>query len=451
MNRLSSLLISALMFLVFLGAGLETAASVNSSGAINNYVRQQNPPLTLTQIEALIKNRTPDNAVAIEIRRRGIDFTPTPAVLGRLRGLGAGGNTLRAIETAQAGRAKDRYPLNSPQAKVVILVADFSSDGNKDYRATQMLLDRLSDLTRIYPDIEVKALGEPIPEKLSRNAAIAKGKEYNASIVIWGWLEANDEAVNITAYFEILPRSIQGTGTAHPNTYGVTHELIAGLSDLKWFKIQARLGSDMTALSLITIGLARFQARDYKGAISQLTQAIDQDSTFKGTPVVSHMYVARGAAYLYDPGCSVPLALNDFNEAIRIDPKNSTARAYIILTHLCARRHDKAITTAKTFLEDESDVNGLAVINLAIGVAYYDKGEIEQARPFFDRVLQLPEGSPPNPFIILVHALAYLLKGDYKNGSNTLDRVTGPIGQIIHPAFKPFAKGLALVGEGNYD
>lgn len=53
--------------------------------------------LSLTQIEKLIQIRTPDAAVAQEIRSRGLDFTPTPKILDELQRRGAGQATLAVV------------------------------------------------------------------------------------------------------------------------------------------------------------------------------------------------------------------------------------------------------------------------------------------------------------------------------------------------------------------
>jgi hypothetical protein len=60
--------------------------------------RVQNQALALSQIERLIRIQTPDQIVAQEIRKRGLDFVPSTAILQRLRGLGAGPETQQAVE-----------------------------------------------------------------------------------------------------------------------------------------------------------------------------------------------------------------------------------------------------------------------------------------------------------------------------------------------------------------
>jgi preprotein translocase subunit SecD len=56
--------------------------------------------LTLRQIEDLVSLGVPDSAVHTEIQKRGLAFTPTPALLASLRARGAGPMALADIEAA---------------------------------------------------------------------------------------------------------------------------------------------------------------------------------------------------------------------------------------------------------------------------------------------------------------------------------------------------------------
>jgi hypothetical protein len=61
-------------------------------------VEAQRPrPLTLTQIEQLLDNQTPDVVIAREVNSRGLDFTPNAEVVEKLRRRGAGVQTIQAV------------------------------------------------------------------------------------------------------------------------------------------------------------------------------------------------------------------------------------------------------------------------------------------------------------------------------------------------------------------
>jgi protein-export membrane protein SecD len=55
------------------------------------------PRLTLAQVEQLVLSKVPDSTLNAQIRRRGLAFTPTPAMIESLRAKGAGPLTLAAI------------------------------------------------------------------------------------------------------------------------------------------------------------------------------------------------------------------------------------------------------------------------------------------------------------------------------------------------------------------
>jgi hypothetical protein len=58
----------------------------------------QSAPLSLSQIEKLIQIQAPDNTVAAEIERRGVDFVPSKETIEKLRRMGAGSATLDALD-----------------------------------------------------------------------------------------------------------------------------------------------------------------------------------------------------------------------------------------------------------------------------------------------------------------------------------------------------------------
>jgi hypothetical protein len=68
--------------------------------------------LTLNQVEQLIHVGAPDGAIAGEIRRRGLDFVPNEATAATLQRLGAGPQTLQAIDDLKPmlGHAKQVIP-----------------------------------------------------------------------------------------------------------------------------------------------------------------------------------------------------------------------------------------------------------------------------------------------------------------------------------------------------
>jgi hypothetical protein len=67
------------------------------------------PKLTLSQVEQLVSGKVPDSTLSTQIQKRGLAFTPTPAIVESLRAKGAGPLTMAAVE-APAGSYKAAIP-----------------------------------------------------------------------------------------------------------------------------------------------------------------------------------------------------------------------------------------------------------------------------------------------------------------------------------------------------
>jgi hypothetical protein len=70
---------------------LQLAKTVNAQGV-------QTQPLSLIQIQKLIRVQAPDSTIAAEIRRRGLGFVASKEISEALRRAGAGAETLQAID-----------------------------------------------------------------------------------------------------------------------------------------------------------------------------------------------------------------------------------------------------------------------------------------------------------------------------------------------------------------
>ena len=370
-------------------------------------------PLTLTQVERLIQNPSinaedtaaKDQAIAVEILRRGVDFRMTDSTLQNLRKLGAGPQTVQALERLK---------------KVVILVANFSNDENK-YGVTESLLDRLTELERLHSDIEVQPLGESITTQQGRKVAVTTGRKHKANIVIWGRVDRSDEAALITAHFEIIQGS-QHTGAL--SVPGTTQRRRIKLPELKNFTIQTLLSNEMATITLFAAGLSRLEAQDYKAAITHFTEAIRQGNLPNKAVAVnrSDILTARGVAYLYDQGFNSKNALNDFGEAIRANNKNSQARGWRVYVNISQRNNAQVIADSQRLLEDEPGVDVQTISQLLIGIVYLLKDEPAQASPYFDKVIRIAEGYSANAVVAATVGMAYVYKRDFSRGHQYLDR-----------------------------
>lgn len=251
---------------------------------------QQKQPLTLTQIEGLVKIPTPDNAIAVEIRRRGIDFEPSASALEKLRKIGAGPRTIRALQDKH-NRKQAELQSSATSRKTVVIVANFKSLDDQNHAVTETILDQLRDSTKEYDDIQIQALGESISSQQGSEVARIKGRQSKAGIVLWGWYSTTKEKVIINIHFEVLQR---------PNHLFLRQEkqtFILPLGELESFSIQMRLSSEMTYLTLLTIGLARLEVEDYDSAIHHFSTALAQAAVPENMIDPDNIYYYRGYAY----------------------------------------------------------------------------------------------------------------------------------------------------------
>ncbi len=160
------------------------------------------------------------------------------------------------------------YEQATPPTKVVVLVADFDGPESQNYRVTEAILEQLRDATKKYPDVEVKAWAQRITAQQGSNFARKTGKQHKAGIVLWGWYGKTQKKVIITAHFEVL---------RPPENLSLTQEketMQMAVVDLESFVIQEHLSSKMSYLTLLTVGLARYETQDYDGAIERLSDAL---------------------------------------------------------------------------------------------------------------------------------------------------------------------------------
>jgi len=321
-------------------------------------------PLKLDAIEKLMIRIKAPSLVSL-IRKRGIEFRVDESTLQRLQKLGASNAVIEALKELQK-------PERDSQKKVSILVADFKAVSAQDRPVTEMLFEQLRIATKEYPDISIRPLGEPVTAQLGEDYAKEKGKELGADIVIWGWWYSGaEDKILVNIHFEVLrgPRNL--SLSQNMKTFDMP------ISDFKDFnlQIQTPLSSQMSYLTILALGLARFEAEDFDGATAAFTKALS-------LPSVPDTMVAPAAIYYYR-------ALSHL------------AKSFV---HL-ANEIDRAI--ADLNLAIEMDPNYADALR-SLGFAYHLKGESEEALRIFDKAIAL---SPDDVLLLLQRGAVYLSKG----------------------------------------
>lgn len=308
--------------------------------------QEQVRPLTLDQIQALIKNSTPDTAIAIEIQRRGIGFQLDSKTLDELRKVGAGPKTIDSLKTKLQAGPEPEDPCGLI-GKVVVLVANFKNldDKESDAAVTETILDQLREATREYPDTEIQSLNETISSQQGREVAIAKGHERKATIVLWGWYKQIRGNMSLTVHFDPV-QSIPLDLRANQLTRVFTTR------EIESFTVQVKLSKEMTYLTLLTMGMVRLVADDYDGAIERLSSALEHGNAPDELVQSSLLYLARGWAFMQkanfsaDSRRSRESEIADFRKSTQLDDKEPTGYLLLGLAYLQAQEPDKALEAA---------------------------------------------------------------------------------------------------------
>jgi tetratricopeptide (TPR) repeat protein len=298
-----------------------------------------------------------------------------------------------------SGVGYHRYRESQPPTRVILLVADFDGPEPQKYRVTETVLTRLRAALEPYDDAEVKALGRVITEVEGSAVARAEGEKRTAAIVIWGWYGATAEAVPLSVHFEVLrpPEYMPGLG---PEAKGLVQTM--AVAELESFTLQTHLSAEMAYLSLFTVGMARYAAEDWDGAIACFGDALSQ--TAERVPALdqSIVYFYHGLACRrkgdlnwanadYDQANdNYKQAIADYNQAIELQPAFAAAYNARGLAYYRKRDYEQAIkdcTEAIAHADRLPDIRAIAYNNR--GNAYVDKGNLDQAIADYDQAIQL--------------------------------------------------------------
>ena len=178
-----------------------------------------------------------------------------------------------------------------PSRTVTILVADFEGPDPQNYRVTETILTKLRDATAEYDDVKVLALKETITEQLGSEFAKDEAERRKASIVIWGWYGKTADTVPISVNFEVLQRA-ESLPEFTETTNGAVQTF--AVAELESFQLQTRLSSEMTYLTLFTLGVSRYAAEDWENALTRFAAALQSLETDSESLYASVTHFYRG-------------------------------------------------------------------------------------------------------------------------------------------------------------
>lgn len=321
-----------------------------------------------------------------------------------------------------------------PSNRTIIVVADFQSLDGNSYGVTEKLLEQLRESTKEFPDIEVQALKRAISAQDGSEVARAVAKEKNATLVLWGWYVQTRQTALITTHFETIER---------PHSLRLRkdkQEFRVPANTFDSFQIQIQLSNEMTYLSLLTVGLARFEAGDDSGAIELFNRALTQSFVPDQMIDPANIYFFRGTAFLnsmdYDRAISdlsqaltitpenfcTPCTYNnlgvaysykkDFDRAIaelkeglKRSPASSTLRSNLAYNYELKRDLDLAIAEYSEAIRQDPD----ALIYALRGSLYIEKEELDKSLADFNEAIRI---APDFAYAFGMRGIAYSKKGE---------------------------------------
>lgn len=293
----------------------------------------------------------------------------------------------------------------APPNRIVILIADFESVDGEGYGVTQQVIEQLRSAVAQYAEVEIQALDRIITAKEGSKVARELGQDRNAGIVLWGWCHKSQ----VTVHFDLLMRPPGSVGLERDKETVVA----VGVGLDESFSVQTQVSSDMAYLTLLTIGLVRYEVGDLDGAIERWQKALGLTTGPQQMVDPARLYKHLGDAYLYKGDFNS--AIRHYTQAVETNPSMAVAvlnrgAAYYLSGDRAraADDSDRAITLLNEHLARNP---GDAEAYYDRGIAYYHKGDMDRAIADFTAAVGLEPGFV---FAFDNRAGAYAEKGDYE-------------------------------------
>jgi tetratricopeptide (TPR) repeat protein len=332
--------------------------------------------------------------------------------------------------TSKKEEALPSVKATSKEAKIVVLLSDFSGISPESYGVTQIIFDQLTDATKGYQDVKIKRLYQNID---TSEVAQTKGRETQADIVLWGSYLVNQSQTRVTTHFDVIDK------TFDIPLRGDKEILTAKTAKLESFTLQEQLSKEMSYLVLTTVGIIQVENLNLDDAISGFTKAISLSTAPEQIIEPQHLYSYRAISYLmkgkldeaisdytqaisykrtadmfYMRGFALMLqdkssqALNDFNISLSMEPSDQiyALRGYLYLFLINNSR--LALTDFNKAIElNPSNIDA----HLNRDILYLQQGDIDSAMADLNVVISLEPSS--KAYNIL--GTAFEFKGDFNN------------------------------------
>lgn len=287
-----------------------------------------------------------------------------------------------------AGFAGWQHWQNQPIKGVLILVADFEGPDAQNYFVTKTIVENLESATEPYADVTVKRLNQILHQ---RQEARKIGEQRKASIVIWGSYGKTKDMVPISANFELLnpPEYLPELGAEAKGKVRT-----AAAAELENFTLQTRLSQEMTYLTLVTLGMSRYAVKDWDGAVSLFSAALEQTKEPVKLLDQSEIYFAR--AYSHQQKRDHKQAITDYSQTIKLKPNyalayNNRGNAYSDLEQFnqAIKDYTQAIQINQNWGDFNPSYFGLPTAYSNRGITYSDLKQFDKAIEDLNQAIKL--------------------------------------------------------------
>lgn len=293
------------------------------------------------------------------------------------------------------------FYLWTPSDRIVVLVADF--DAGKPFGLTDIVLNRLNTALAEYPDVEVRTLNRSFSESDGSALARAEGYRRKASVVIWGWYNADTKLVPASYRVELLCH-LRCDPVLGPEARGTLQK--RPRSDLDTtLAFQEDTASALTALTFYVLGMARYSANDWQGAVDRFAQALTHTPAGMSAEQLSKIHFFQGNAYgnMNDEDHAIAA----YAEAIELDPNFAQAYANTGTSYLVKGNYAQALSYFERAIARNPDLS-VAYNNRA--AVHFETGAYDLAIADMSQVIAL---EPTEARAYNGRGVIYLRKKDY--------------------------------------
>jgi tetratricopeptide (TPR) repeat protein len=120
-------------------------------------------------------------------------------------------------------------------------------------------------------------------------------------------------------------------------------------------------------------------------------------------------------------GDDVHPGLEQIADEYGMSPSGNLAKYYLGMAYMRLKDYDKAIETLRGY-DAKDEITG-AIVYGAIGDAYMEKKEVDEAISYYDKAISEKPNNFSTPIMLMKSGIAHEAKGDYKEAKNIYQKL----------------------------